>query len=691
MKGISPLIATVIIILIVVVIAVAVFLWGDKLVEKIKERQEVAQNELLCSSINFEFKQACTRNSQLNLLIENKWDKEIVSELFRLRGELDTSLQNGSKLISSFGLENFVLPYDQSITGSLGQLEVIPSIKTKDGFYTCKNFLATPIKECPCPVEGLEISCGKGVGVCAFGKQACQGGKWTNCSSPIQPLPEVCNYLDDDCDGSIDETCNCIEGDTKSCGSDVGECVSGRQVCANGKWGDCLNAMMPVQEICDKKDNSCDGAIDEVCECEETSRVCGPTLPNGSLNMRGICKSGAQPCNSGFWGECSGGVFPQKRECTSDLDNDCNSKSDLDDAKRLISNAPGAQYKPDIYGNIIVWVDTRGYVQSQGSMSNIYMYDLTTKSETRITDEYTTQSEPRVYGNVIVWEDQRNGNRDIYMYDLTTRTETQVTTDPPEWIADPNKKDYLYQFRPDVYNNLIVWEDSRNGPYNSDIYMCNLSKNGQSGGCLANDAKTQVTSNTRADTYPKIYGNVIVWEYDLSNFPLHSEIYMCDLSKNGQSGGCLAGDTKTQVTKLVFLFSGNSLDSRTPDIYDNLIVWQGTSDLNKDNITDTTDIYMCDLNKNGQNGGCLANDAKTQITQTIPYDQLPKVDGEIIIYFTTPPGGGNYTFYMYNIPSQTFNRIASSTDPLPAYFEIFENKIAYSNSTYDLYLYTPRC
>lgn len=58
-------------------------------------------------------------------------------------------------------------------------------------------------------------------------------------------------------------------------------------------------------------------------------------------------------------------------------------------------------------------------------------------------------------------------NWDIYMYDFSTKTETRITT---------NGK----AFYPSIYGDTIVWYDSQwkdgpNGQETDDIYMCNLN------------------------------------------------------------------------------------------------------------------------------------------------------------------------------------------------------------------------
>ena len=82
--------------------------------------------------------------------------------------------------------------------------------------------------------------------------------------------------------------------------------------------------------------------------------------------------------------------------------------------------------EPVISGNCVVISDNR-----RGN-SDIYMYDLDSKTETQITSDKASQIEPAISGDKIVWTDRRNQNTDIYMYDLTTKKETQITTDKAE-------------------------------------------------------------------------------------------------------------------------------------------------------------------------------------------------------------------------------------------------------------------
>ena len=118
--------------------------------------------------------------------------------------------------------------------------------------------------------EGLASEpCGQSnIGICQMGTKSCFNGSWGECLNAVYPQVEDCmtTSLDDDCDGATNEGCECDEGDTQPCGeSSVGICSFGQQICSNGRFGGCTGAVYSEPEICDALDNDCDGEKDEGC------------------------------------------------------------------------------------------------------------------------------------------------------------------------------------------------------------------------------------------------------------------------------------------------------------------------------------------------------------------------------------------------------------------------------------------
>ena len=161
-------------------------------------------------------------------------------------------------------------------------------------------------------------------GACA-GIRSCAAGGLADCDAQM-PIAERCDDIDNDCDGVID---NGFDDDSDGfCDAEM-QTVGAPAACGNG-GGDCNDADVDVfpgaTEKCDKKDNDCNGTIDDgLCEDGNpcTDDLCDPAEGcSHPLN--------AAPCDDGntctvndhcFEGTCSGSakVCDDLNSCTTDL------------------------------------------------------------------------------------------------------------------------------------------------------------------------------------------------------------------------------------------------------------------------------------------------------------------------------------------------------------------------------------
>jgi hypothetical protein len=201
------------------------------------------------------------------------------------------------------------------------------------------------------PLPGVGVMCGSPVGECRQGSTMCINGMLV-CSA-VGPTPEVCDGLDNNCNGSVDEN---LPGTGEECRPDgvpagplMGECRPGRRVCVGTGGWQCQGGVGPQPEICDGKDNNCDGIVDTgascsagascmsgeclpPCKSEETQRCPADRLCRDGYCVRKACAdkpcAAGEICNAeGICAEpCAGVTCPSGTTCEGGLCHDCHTR-----------------------------------------------------------------------------------------------------------------------------------------------------------------------------------------------------------------------------------------------------------------------------------------------------------------------------------------------------------------------------
>lgn len=218
---------------------------------------------------------------------------------------------------------------------SICEGEVTPNEETCDGTDEDCDGTVDESPNTGCPVPG-DIK-----GPCSVGRQFCQGNKKL-CAQVVFPSMDVCNDIDDDCDGETDEktAITCYEGSVgcthrPTGGWDCrGTCLTGEKMCVKGTYStDCRGMRRPATtEHCTlsgetEADENCDGEVDEGCQCTN-----GATCYSGSpveTQNTSPCRAGTRKCTDPTHGRCENEVTPNVEDCSNPgVDDDCNGTVD---------------------------------------------------------------------------------------------------------------------------------------------------------------------------------------------------------------------------------------------------------------------------------------------------------------------------------------------------------------------------
>jgi hypothetical protein len=168
-----------------------------------------------------------------------------------------------------------------------------------DGDFNDKVFKLTGVR---CPGGGEPCDTGK-LGVCAQGLTECQVNQPLLCKQLVQPKAEVCDGVDNDCDGVVDGPGLCNAGMVCLRGVCVKSCLSQDYVCPPGEACDeeycvetkCVGVRCDAGKVCRNGVcvAPCDGIVcplGHVCRAGQCVDPCaGVTCDAGRVCRAGVC------------------------------------------------------------------------------------------------------------------------------------------------------------------------------------------------------------------------------------------------------------------------------------------------------------------------------------------------------------------------------------------------------------------
>lgn len=362
------------------------------------------------------------------------------------------------------------------------------------------------------------LSCG--AGACAVQMPACVGGALQTCT-PGSPSLEQCNGIDDDCDGAIDDDLIPLSCGTGACQQVVSSCESGVPASCGAPSGSA--------ETCDGLDNDCDGTVDE------------GLLTNISKDLRVTNDKGSSDYVYAGWNGSQFGLAWQDRRDGSAQNGEiyfvplsaAGERLSTQDIRITQSSSftahPALAWSGEAYGLV--------YTEGTNTAAEIYFQKLDGHgnllgSRQRVSQASGSSNWPDIVWNGsafgIAWTDDRDGEDDIYFRlvdadGVPLGPEQRITVDPGR------QQSAILKWSGSEFG--LAWTDFRHGK--REVYFRRLTADGETLG-----SEVRVTDDVHDSAWPDLASNgtgwAVVWQDDRAG---DYEVFFRRLDEKGSALG----------------------------------------------------------------------------------------------------------------------------------------------------------
>ena len=136
-RGVSQLIATVLLIGFIIALVALVIIWGRHYIEERAAKEgSIAQEKFSCSSdVKITVTDVSYAGNNMEVTVENLKESVINSFIMRVSGTSGTDPVEVYEILGKLSVKTFSFEFDESTVGVIEKVDVIPQLEVADGVY----------------------------------------------------------------------------------------------------------------------------------------------------------------------------------------------------------------------------------------------------------------------------------------------------------------------------------------------------------------------------------------------------------------------------------------------------------------------------------------------------------------------------------------------------------------------------